>query len=79
MGFLLDISHQFPYSLVYMNESSDTEYLVAAIKEATQVIARLNEWRNMTDAEMRLRCGEVTAQEIRTVRAVLAAIAEGVE
>lgn len=28
-------------------------------------------WRDMTDSEMRLHCGEITAQEIRTVRAVL--------
>jgi hypothetical protein len=28
-------------------------------------------WRDMPAAEMRLRCGEMTAQEIRTVRAVL--------
>lgn len=28
-------------------------------------------WRDMSDAEMRLHCGEMTAQEIRTVRAVL--------
>ena len=31
-------------------------------------------WRDMPAAEMRLRCGELTAQEIRTVRAVLNAI-----
>ena len=31
-------------------------------------------WHDMPDAEMRLRCGELTAQEIRTVRAVLNAI-----
>lgn len=28
-------------------------------------------WRDMSDAQMRLNCGEMTAQEIRTVRAVL--------
>lgn len=28
-------------------------------------------WRDMPADEMRLRCGEMTAQEIRTVRAVL--------
>jgi hypothetical protein len=35
---------------------------------------RLSEWLNLTDAGLRLRCGELTAQEIRTVRAVLNAI-----
>ena len=31
-------------------------------------------WRDMPDAEMMLRCGEMTAQEIRTVRAILRSI-----
>jgi hypothetical protein len=48
------------------------------LDEAEQVLngdesmaARAWEWAHMTDAEMRLRGGEMTAQEIRTVRAVL--------
>jgi hypothetical protein len=36
--------------------------------------SRLKEWAELTDAGLRLRLGELTAQEIRTVRAVLAAI-----
>ena len=28
-------------------------------------------WRDMSSAEMRLRCGELTSQEIRTIRAIL--------
>ena len=35
-------------------------------------------WHDMPDAEMRLRCGELTAQEIRTVRAVLNAILDNI-
>ena len=31
-------------------------------------------WRDMSADEMRLRCGEMTAQEVRTVKAVLNAI-----
>ena len=31
-------------------------------------------WRDMGADEMRLRCGEMTAQEVRTVKAVLNAI-----
>lgn len=56
-----------------MNRPSE-EYL----KQFEQPIAqafRLREWLNLTDAGLRLRCGELTAQEIRTVRAVLNAIA----
>jgi len=33
--------------------------------------ALVEAWRDMPADEMRLRCGEMTAQEIRTVRAVL--------
>ena len=32
------------------------------------------EWSELTDQSLRLRCGELTAQEIRTIRAVLGAI-----
>lgn len=35
---------------------------------------RAVEWHGLTDADLRLRLGELTAQEIRTVRAVLNAI-----
>jgi len=35
---------------------------------------RAAEWHGLTDAGLRLRLGEMTAQEIRTVRAVLNAI-----
>ncbi len=52
----------------------NTPDTIKTIKEATAILARLNEWSNITDSEMRLRCGEITAQEIRTVRAVLNAI-----
>jgi len=33
-------------------------------------------WYHMTPSEMRLRAGEMTAQEIRTVKAVLGSIIE---
>ena len=35
---------------------------------------RVESWGEMSDSALRLRCGELTAQEIRTVRAVLNAI-----
>jgi hypothetical protein len=35
---------------------------------------KAREWASLSDSELRLRCGELTAQEIRTIRAVLAAI-----
>lgn len=56
--------------------NSTIDAQVAAIKEASAVIGRLTEWLNLSDAGMRLRCGEMTAQEIRTVRTVLKAIVD---
>ena len=35
---------------------------------------RVAAWGELSDSDLRLRCGELTAQEIRTVRAVLNAI-----
>lgn len=43
-------------------------------EDMAPTIARLQEWHALTDAGLRLRCGEMTAQEIRTVRAVLNAV-----
>lgn len=54
-----------------------TDQLVQAQMEnrkLSETLDRLQEWHGLTDAEMRLRCGEMTAQEIRTVRAVLNAV-----
>ena len=40
---------------------------------------RVEAWGEMYDSDLRLRCGELTAQEIRTVRAVLNAILDNVK
>jgi hypothetical protein len=42
--------------------------------ESMQTQRRVIDWRSQSDEGLRLRCGELTAQEIRTVRAVLNAI-----
>ena len=44
------------------------------LARALSIRERINEWIALSDDAMRLRCGEMTAQEIRTVRAVLNAI-----
>ena len=41
------------------------------MKEIKEIEMNVRVWQNMTASEMRLRMGEMTAQEIRTVRAVL--------
>ena len=42
--------------------------------ESMQTQRRVIDWREQSDEGLRLRCGELTAQEIRTIRAVLNAI-----
>jgi hypothetical protein len=34
-------------------------------------MSKIKEWLNLSDSQLRLRCGEISAQEIRTIRAVL--------
>jgi len=46
----------------------------ALMAESLQTQRRVIDWRGQSDAGLRLRCGELTAQEIRTIRAVLNAI-----
>jgi hypothetical protein len=43
-------------------------------KTITEMVDSLFEWYNLTDSGLRLRCGELTAQEVRTIRAVLNSI-----
>jgi hypothetical protein len=42
--------------------------------ESMQTQRRVIDWRSQSDEGLRLRCGELTSQEIQTVRAVLNAI-----
>jgi hypothetical protein len=42
--------------------------------ESMQTQRRVIDWHSQSDEGLRLRCGELTAQEIRTIRAVLNAI-----
>jgi hypothetical protein len=46
----------------------------ALMSEAMQTQRRVIDWRSQSDDGLRLRCGELTTQEIRTIRAVLTAI-----
>jgi len=42
--------------------------------ESMQTQRRVIDWQLQSDEGLRLRCGELTSQEIRTIRAVLSAI-----
>jgi len=42
--------------------------------ESMQTQRRVIDWQLQSDEGLRLRCGEITSQEIRTIRAVLSAI-----
>lgn len=48
--------------------------LQSHLDRLAKVHERAVEWHGLSDAGLRLRLGEMTAQEIRTVRAVLNAI-----
>lgn len=62
-------------------DSAETNEIADVIRRCYQetqtenTLSRLKSWLNANDAELRLRLGELTAQEIRTLRAVLKAIA----
>jgi hypothetical protein len=43
----------------------------ALMAESMQTQRRVIDWRDQSDEGLRLRCGELTSQEIRTIRAVL--------
>lgn len=42
--------------------------------DVASLLDRLSMWKCMPAEELRLRCGEMTAQEIRSVRSVLKAV-----
>lgn len=46
----------------------------ALMAESMQTQRRVIDWQLQSDEGLRLRCGELTSQEIRTIRAVLSAI-----
>ena len=56
----------------------DNEQLRADVKrlivERNRITELVVKWRDMPSEEMRLRAGDMTAQEIRSVKAVLNAI-----
>jgi len=51
--------------------NSTREALMAKAMETHRSVI---DWQSQSDAGLRLRCGELTAQEIRTIRAVLNAL-----
>lgn len=56
------------------NPDASREDRETANAEAAQILSQLHEWGVMSPSAMRLRCGEMTAGEVRTVKAVLDAI-----
>lgn len=58
--------------IVWLNANSEGSR--APAKEAAEILNRLDDWSKLSDGGLRLMCGEMTAQEIRTVRGVLSVI-----
>jgi hypothetical protein len=50
------------------------ERTVKAFDAMTEFLSRLDGWVSASDSELRLRMGELSAQELRSARAVLNAI-----
>jgi hypothetical protein len=55
---------------------SDTQEMRVEMveNEYNKLYSSLYKWAKYSDSEMRLHCGELTAQEIRSIKAVLKAI-----
>ena len=65
-------------AIVASYEAAARDAAEAKVRRLTLELGRLRElvskWRDMSDDEMRRRCGEMAADEIRSVRAVLRSI-----
>ncbi len=57
-----------------LSHSAITGSFIQVPDDILERVSKLKEWSEMTDSELRLYCGELTAQEIRSIRAVLYAI-----
>jgi hypothetical protein len=65
-----------PRKIAKMSTRSDAQELRLEIAENkyAKICSSVHKWRNYSDSEMRLHCGELTAQEIRSIKAVLQSI-----
>ena len=59
------------YQLANEQLRADVKRLIVERNRITELVVK---WRDMPSEEMRLRAGDMTAQEIRSVKAVLNAI-----
>jgi len=59
------------YQMANEQLRADVKRLIVERNRITELVAK---WRDMPSEEMRLRAGDMTAQEIRSVKAVLNAI-----
>ena len=59
------------YQMANEQLCADVKRLIVERNRITELVAK---WRDMPSEEMRLRAGDMTAQEIRSVKAVLNAI-----
>lgn len=74
---MLDLSNipdNLDWRAEYFKLSDKHHTALLEIIDLKAKLASLNDWTALSDSGLRLRCGELSAQEIRTVRAVLNAI-----
>ena len=64
------------YQMANEQLRADVKWLIVERNRITELVAK---WRDMPSEEIRLRAGDMTAQEIRSVKAVLNAILPNAE
>lgn len=55
----------------------ETDSSAGALRERTEIIEHIESW--LKTGNLLIRCGEMSRQELRTVKAVLKAIIRGLE
>lgn len=70
------IDMKIPDLIVWLKVNADTKLddNENALLQAGDIIQRAHEWYTMSAEQMRLHCGEMTPDEVLTVRAVLSNI-----
>jgi hypothetical protein len=56
---------------LHKDQIQEEPSLSFSTKSNRQIAESVLDWHSKNDSELRLQCGELTAQEIRSIRAVL--------
>lgn len=62
------------YNVRLFDAENFFEFTRSIERQFVALTSKIREWQSMSEAKMRLRCGELSAQDIRNIKAVLEAI-----